>query len=440
MRSPFKQAYFKLYQFIAIKRLEAQDTRPAAIHTFLTIVLTTSLLMWSYSLVALTTINSYIPGIVGTLCSLIHLLSPLIFRVSKSTTWAGNVMLTAGMIHQGTFSYYTGGFAAHTLIWFGILPMLGGLINGRKGTTTWTIATTTMALLMLGLQIYGHVFPNIISENGRLLAQMLLVFGWIFLSSTIITVFIVMKDQSEQLLGLQSKKIDDLVRVLFHDLANPLGRISIGLNITKKYENPEQTQRGIDIASQATEAMIEITQNVRKMYAMSKGKADMDIQPFLLNEGIEYVRKVCHDEMEKKKITLHYDEKAFKNLNVMVEQVSFKNQVLCNIISNSIKFSSEGKSIYITAKPLNAEFVEIIIKDEGIGMPPSILENLFEINRKTTRAGTKGEMGTGFGMHIMKSFMEMYEGNVQVESQEGTEGKSSGSLFKLRLKYNCINV
>jgi signal transduction histidine kinase len=437
--SLFFKTYFGLFHFIAEKRLAARDLSPTTIHIILTIVLTTCILMWAYVILAYTSLTSSTPFVVGAIASAAHLFSPLILRYSKSAATVGNILLFAGMVHQATFSYFTGGFLSPTLIWYGILPMLGGLIDGKRGLIIWGLSTLIIPLCYLSLELYGYSFPNEITTNGRLVSQMLIVFGWIFLSTTIISVFIYMKSTSEKLLAVQGKKIDDLVRVLFHDLANPLGRISIGLNITKKNDNPDQTQRGIDIASQATEAMIEITQNVRKMYAISKGKADMDLVPFSLVEGIQYVRKVCGEELEKKKIIIDFDQEKYRDIFVQVEPVSFKNQVLCNLISNAIKFSGEGKTITITAEVIQKKYIQICIADEGIGMPNSILTNLFDINSKTSRTGTRGETGTGFGMHIMKSFMEMYEGEVTVESIERTkDNPRSGTTFKLLLRGPCL--
>jgi signal transduction histidine kinase len=433
--SLFFKTYYGLFNFIAEKRLAARDLSATTIHIILTIVLTTSILMWAYVILAYISLTSPNPFVVGAIASATHLFSPLILRYSKSAATVGNIILFSGMVHQATFSYYTGGFLSPTLIWYGILPMLGGLIDGKRGLIIWGLSTLIIPLCYLSLELYGYSFPNEITTNGRLVSQTLIVFGWIFLSTTIISVFIYMKSTSEKLLAVQGKKIDDLVRVLFHDLANPLGRISIGLNITKKNDNPDQTQRGIDIASQAAEAMIEITQNVRRMYAISKGKADMDLIPFSLVEGIKYVRKVCAEDLEKKKIIIDFDHERYLGLHVLVEPVSFKNQVLCNLISNAIKFSGEGKIITITASKPHKDYVEICITDEGIGMPPKLLSQLFDINSKTSRTGTRGETGTGFGMHIMKSFMEMYEGEVSVESLEKTEqNPKSGTTFKLLLK------
>jgi signal transduction histidine kinase len=67
-------------------------------------------------------------------------------------------------------------------------------------------------------------------------------------------------------------------------------------------------------------------------------------------------------------------------------------------------------------------------------MPKVLQDQLFDINKKTSRTGTSGETGTGFGMHIMKSFVEMYGGEIFIESQERKENQNSGTTIKLSLK------
>src|SRR5690606_16433531 len=123
------------------------------------------------------------------------------------------------------------------------------------------------------------------------------------------------------------------------------------------------------------------------------------------------------------------DHESHYGITLMVEPVSFKNQVLGNIISNAIKFSHPGGFITVSAKAVNEETFAVEIKDTGIGMPEHILNTLFDMNKKTSRPGTIGESGTGFGLHIMRSFVEMYGGKVEVASQEG-----KGTTFGLFLK------
>lgn len=426
--------YFRLYFYVAQERLKKNDIDSREIHTHLVVVLSTGVLMWAYAFVAFFCINSPIPGIIGFTCALTHLLSPLIFKITNRSIIATNVLLTAGIIHQATFAFFSGGFDSNIIIWFGILPMIGGVISGRKGGLTWLVLTLFVALIYFVLQLSGFEFPYLISKQGRVLSQALLVFGWIFLSSTIVIVYAELRRNTEDLLHQQSKKIDDLFRVLFHDLANPLGRIAIGLSIAKRNLPDGENNRGLEIAKLASDSMMEITQNIRKMYAVSKGKANVDLIHTHLNVAVSYIMKVYASELDKKKIKLTYHFEKNEGLQLLVEPVSFNNQVLGNIISNAIKFSPHNSEIIITAYPVTQDTFAVEIKDNGIGMPQILIGQLFDLNKKTSRPGTNGESGTGFGMHIMKSFVEMYGGELQIESMEAKADIPSGTTIKIILK------
>lgn len=429
----FFKWYLKLFNFIAAKRIQNEDLDLRRIHSHTVAVLSTGLLMWAYAFLAWFTIASPIPGIIGFVCSSIHLLSPLLFRISNNAFLISNIMIGSGMVHQGTFGFYSGGFESHILIWFGILPMLGGIIAGRKAAVQWAILCSLWAGVYLYLDVTGYQFPDLISQRGHLIAHAFLVFGWIFLSSSIIYVLLVLNESKEKLLAEQGQKIDDLFRVLFHDLAGPLSRISIGLNISRKETDKEHKEMGLEIAAKATNAMLEITQNVRKMYAVRKGKISTDLSFCSLNECIEYLEKLYAAELEKKHIKIDYDFKKHQGLSLFVEPVSFKNQVLGNVLSNAIKFSPPSSKISISAYPSGNQHYVVEIKDQGIGMPESLMDSLFDITKKTSRPGTAGESGTGFGMHIMKSFVEMYQGKIQIESTEENPEKQ-GTCIKLMLR------
>lgn len=429
--SPVMSWYFHIFHFVAKNRLKKNDIDRREIHTQLVVVITTSILMWAYAVLAWCTINSPIPGYVGFLASFVHLMSPIFFRFTKNSYIPANVMLAAGALHQGTFAYFTGGFNSNILIWYGILPMLGGVCAGRKGAVTWTIITVIIASVFFLLFLNGFEFPYLISAKGFVWAQSFLVFGWIFLSSSIVIVYAGLREHTEKLLHEQGQKIDDLFRVLFHDLANPLGRISIGLSIAKRQMEKGESNRGLDIATSAADSMLDITQNIRKMYAVRKGKASVDLSLTSLNSAVEYVQKIFYNELERKKLKLNYAFEEFAEVKLLVEPVSFKNQVLGNLISNAIKFSPVGSEILISAKKGPNGNVVVSVKDQGIGIPDTLKSQIFDINKKTSRPGTEGEQGSGFGMNIMKSFVDMYGGQIEIESGANAE---KGTTIILILK------
>ena len=427
--------YFILFDFVAHERMNKNDVDKRQIHAILVTVLTTGILMWSYAILACVSIASPVPGIIGVLAALTHLLSPLLYRYTNNTFFISNVLLIAGISHQATFAFFTGGFNSTILIWFGVLPMIGGVTSGRNGALTWGVITFLVSLIYFIMFMSGFQFPDLITPTGKVWQQALLVFGWIFLSSTIVVVYSGMREHTESLLHNQGHKVDDLFRVLFHDLANPLGRISIGLTIAKKQIPNGEFSRGLEIASQASDMMLEITQNIRRMYAASKGKSNVDLTPTHLNTTVEYIKRVYAPELDKKRIEIEYNSDKNAKLQVMVEPVSFNNQVLGNIVSNAIKFSPTGGKIYINVYPANDKSIAIEVRDLGIGIPQHLIGQLFDISKKTSRPGTSGEMGTGFGMHIMKSFVEMYGGHVGVESIEAKNGAlTSGTTVRLILK------
>lgn len=416
--------YFRIFRFVAEKRLKQEDLDPRPIHTLLVTVLSTGVLMWSYAILADLAISSSIPGTVGYAMAITHLLSPLLFRFTNNAYFICNVTLASGMIHQSVFSYYSGGFHSFSLKWLAILPMLAGIINGTKGAITWGIVTLLVSSGFLVLELTGHPFPYLITNLGNLIGHALIQFGWIALSSILIGIYIILRENNEKLINMQSKRVDELFRVLFHDLANPLGRIDIGLTIAKRQKNDPATERGLTIASKAIDAMIDITQNVKKMYIITKERSgQLELIDYPLNEGIQYIQTIFHEPLKAKNITLSYDHEKFQDLRVLVEPISFKNQVLSNIISNAIKFSFEDGKIDIQVTPLASDRIAIEIIDSGVGIPKDLMDDLFNFDKSTSRPGTKGETGTGLGMQIMKSFVEKYDGEVSIVSKEGAGTK-----------------
>lgn len=426
--------YQPLFTFVAEKRIEKQDIDIRQVHTHLLTMITTGLLMWSYAFLAFFTIDHPLPAIVGFTASLVHLLSPLTYRVTKSSFVAANVLLAAGMAHQACFSFFTGGFFSNVIIWFGILPFLGAIMAGTRGAITWCVICIIGITTFMGLDLSGFVFPNVISERGHFIAQCFLTFGWIFLSASLSYAYIFLEEQLA--LDRQQKKesIDNLFRVLCHDIGNPLALLQMGIGQAKDASTPERRDRSLEISSRAVNSLSDLTHNVRRMYALKEGKVSVECSPMELKFALDQIHFLYQKPLAEKAVTLHYNLEDFEGVVVMVDPVSFVHQVLGNIVSNAIKFSERGQKITIALKPLGPRKLELTVKDQGIGMPQDILEKLFDAHARTSRPGTSGERGTGFGMPLMKTFVEKYGGEVKVTSLEKDKSPDNhGTTFALTL-------
>lgn len=101
--------------------------------------------------------------------------------------------------------------------------------------------------------------------------------------------------------------------------------------------------------------------------------------------------------------------------------------ILRNLISNAIKFTKAGGKISVEANK-NGELIEVLIKDNGVGISPEKIKDLFTLGQKISTKGTGGEPGTGLGLQLCKELVEKQGGEIHVESIEG-----KGSIFRFSL-------
>lgn len=423
--------FSRAYSFILPKdkTLEALDKRHArSIQNHLLITLLTSCLMWAYAICALLTIDSPIPGLVGIACSTLHLLSPLLFRYSSNIMLATVLMLAAGFIHQATFSFYSGGFHSSVLIWFGLMPMLAGLIEGLKAALVTGSIACAIALSFFGLELRGFIFPYLISETGMLWARAFLVFGWIGLSTLIITNYSRFTNQYESGILRQKDDTQSLLQILLHDISNKVQALTFQIY----YLDQERISQGQSENTQELKSSLKninsILQSVRKMHLLDVHKKQLHLAPCSLDEIVSTALAQFEVQAKLKSIQIKRSKIPGK---VLADKDILENQVLVNLISNAMKFSENGAVIDIyPTMAHDPSFLELNIEDHGIGIPENILKNLFNLNAPTSRTGTAKERGAGLGMLIAKSSLEKMKGAIQVVSQTK---KPSGTKVTLRL-------
>ena len=102
-------------------------------------------------------------------------------------------------------------------------------------------------------------------------------------------------------------------------------------------------------------------------------------------------------------------------------------RIVLNLISNAIKFSNIGDEIFVDIKNKN-EFVEISVKDNGIGIEEKYLDIIFDRFKQVDRSLSRNREGTGVGLSLVKSIIEIAGGSITVESEYG-----NGSTFRVNL-------
>jgi len=100
-----------------------------------------------------------------------------------------------------------------------------------------------------------------------------------------------------------------------------------------------------------------------------------------------------------------------------------------NLIGNAIKYTNNGGEITISASE-RKKIVEVVVKDNGIGISPEVKRELFTSKAFHSTTGTNNEKGTGLGLILCREFVELHGGKILMESESG-----KGSEFKFTLPH-----
>lgn len=246
-----------------------------------------------------------------------------------------------------------------------------------------------------------------------------------------------MKEQKDHLFQVNESN-SALVSLLTHDIGNPLG---VASNLLRFIRMGQLEEREVEELSRRMDDNLvrikEVIENVKTIKATKDGKIRIKLSPVSIKDVIYKSIESFSDDLKKKNLEVRVNESKIDSQKTYIwaDEVSLHNSVLNNILSNAIKFSKPSSVIEINLVE-KEELVEVYIRDYGIGMPKHIMETLFDPTASTSRMGTSGEKGTGFGMPIVKMFIERYGANVSIQSWEENSSQvyRCGTEFKLSFK------
>jgi signal transduction histidine kinase len=258
------------------------------------------------------------------------------------------------------------------------------------------------------------------------------VFSFLFYGLLTSIYFIRTEEKFQIQLSAQKNEIDNLLKILVHDISTPLTVMNFTL-IKVKMNNWTNIEEAHQTLTRCFTNIHLLLNQVKSLSALRDGKTYIQMMPFKLNETLHEVQTDLQTALVKKQIKLvinaqHQSEYLYGDSNV------FRQVILTNIITNAIKFSEPEGQIDLTTEDCD-EFVSIRIRDHGIGMPTHIRKNLFNAHYQTHRKGTSGEGGTGFGMPLVYEFTQKLQGTIEVESSEAdTEQSKRGTTFHLKFR------
>ncbi len=216
-----------------------------------------------------------------------------------------------------------------------------------------------------------------------------------------------------------------------HELKTPLftvqGYVSTLLdgamddkNIRKKY---------LKRAEKGVERLIYIVEDLDMITKLESGDLDLNMTDFDIVELIQNVFDLLEMKADKKKIKLAFESKNVQSVIIRGDQDRIQ-QVLENLIVNSIKYGKEGGLTEVGVVNLTKKKVLIRISDNGEGVEKQNIPRLFERFYRVDKSGTRSEGGSGLGLAIVKHIIEAHKEKVYVESEFGIGSEFSFTLEK----------
>ena len=239
--------------------------------------------------------------------------------------------------------------------------------------------------------------------------------------------FICMKDLTDMYKVQQLKS--DFVANVSHELRTPIQTIKLGLETINQGHGHNDEEAKKNFLSLMLKETIRMEDLIKDLLTLSRIEQQEHVKPnnkINIQEIIEYVQKFYQETLSKKNIVIE-NNLDVQNLDIMGDKDRLI-EIFSNLINNAIKYSDFNKKIYVSSQKKSNDQLEILIKDEGIGIPrellPRISERFFRVENEKTRKIN----GTGLGLAIVKHLIKQHRGEFHIQSTEG-----SGTEITVRL-------
>jgi two-component system phosphate regulon sensor histidine kinase PhoR len=182
-------------------------------------------------------------------------------------------------------------------------------------------------------------------------------------------------------------------------------------------------------AEKGVERLIYIVQDLDMITKLETGDLNLSYSEFNIIEVIQAVLDLLEMKADKKGIMLMMDRKYLKPVMVNADQEKIQ-QVLMNLVVNSIKYGKENGSTEISVEDLVNNKVIVRVRDNGEGIAQKHIPRLFERFYRIDKSGARSEGGSGLGLAIVKHIIEGHEEKIYVESKLGFGSEFSFTLEK----------
>lgn len=222
-----------------------------------------------------------------------------------------------------------------------------------------------------------------------------------------------------------------------HDIRTPMNAIIGFTNLAAGHiDDKAKVSDCLSKIDKSSSHLLSLINDVLDMSRIESGKMTVEEKQENLNDIVSALRDIIQADIQAKGHTLYVDTSGVSDNDIFCDRLRL-NQVLLNILSNSIKYTPAGGTISLcisqrTVKSSGYAIYEFRIKDNGMGMSQDYLKMIFEPFMRVKSTTVSGIQGTGLGMAITKALVDMMDGQITVSSELG-KGTETVITFGFRL-------
>jgi PAS domain S-box-containing protein len=222
-----------------------------------------------------------------------------------------------------------------------------------------------------------------------------------------------------QILKTVDQRKDEFLAMLAHELRNPLAPIRTGLEVLQFEDHDNET---VALMQQQVDYMVRLVDDLLDVSRILSGRIDLQKQHVQLSSVVSHALSIVQPLMAQ-----HQHELVVSQPQTPVwldADLARLSQVLSNLLHNAIKYTPSGGRIELEARP-QGDQVAVHIKDNGIGINPNFLPELFELFTQADRSLDRSSGGLGIGLTLVRRLVEQHGGSISAYS----DGIGHGSEF-----------
>jgi len=216
---------------------------------------------------------------------------------------------------------------------------------------------------------------------------------------------------------------DEFLAMLGHELRNPLSPILTALQLVRMRGTETREQALIE---RQVGHLVRLVDDLLDISRITRGKIELQRQPMELGaavaSGIEMARPLL--EQRRQRISLSVPPEGL----LVDADANRLSQIVANLLTNAAKYSDPSSTVTITAERRGA-IVSLSVRDQGVGIPPELLDRVFETFFQQPQSIDRSKGGLGLGLAIVRNLVELHGGRVSARS----EGLGRGSEFVVEL-------